>query len=79
MQKPFERKGMAKAINYGVYNATNEWVLIASEDNVFCREWDSIIKSYNISKINITEKPSVITINQIEPVGPSIYNFIIRI
>lgn len=56
--------GMPRAINYGVYNATNDWVLIASEDNVFCKDWDKILK-YTIEN-NLCDN-RVLTINQIEP------------
>jgi len=73
-----ENRGMPAAINYGVYNATNEWVLIASEDNVFCREWDSILNLNIILDKKFSNKDCVVTINQVEPTGPSIYNFVIR-
>jgi len=56
--------GMPRAINYGVYNATNDWVLIASEDNVFCKDWDGVLK-YAIENNMCNNR--VLTINQIEP------------
>ena len=79
-----ENRGMATAINYGVYNATNEYVLVVSEDNVFCKDWDHRLKE-NVLLRRIFENHSsmetidfVYTINQIEPSGPSIYNFHIK-
>lgn len=62
---PFEtNSGMPRAINYGVYNTTNSWILVASEDNVFCKDWDNILK-YVIEN-NLCDN-KVLTINQIEP------------
>merc|ERR1712074_72928 len=49
-------------------NATNEIIFIVNDDNVFGRHWDNEIKS------SLKEK-SVLTLNQIEPTGPGIFNF----
>jgi len=65
-----ENKGMQTALNLGVYNANNEKILIVNDDNVLCPEWDVIASE--------VKKRSVITINQIEPTGPSIFNFPIK-
>jgi len=73
-----ENRGMSSAINYGVYNATNEWILVVSEDNVFCKDWDTILVNHPAINNKLIKNNSVITINQIEPTGPSIYNFIIQ-
>ena len=74
-----ENRGMSTAINYGVYNATGDWILIANEDNVFCKNWDRVLSNYTLTKNNIQNKYSlVVSINQVEPVGPSMYNFVIK-
>lgn len=59
--------GMQTALNLGVYNASNEKVLIINDDNVLCKDWDIIASE--------VKEDSVLTINQIEPTGPGIFEF----
>jgi GT2 family glycosyltransferase len=67
-----ENTGLPHATNMGVYNASNEWILIVNDDNVFIKEWDVILKKYLINK------HTVFSINQVEP-NPSIFpQFIIK-
>ena len=64
-------QGMQQALNLGVINATNEKIFILNDDNVFCKGWDTVIeKSLN--------KNSVLTLNQIEPTGPGIFDFPVK-
>ena len=64
-----ENQGMQTALNLGVMNATNEIIFIVNDDNVFCKNYDlTIEKSLKNSK-------TVLTLNQIEPTGPGIFNF----
>ncbi len=63
-----ENQGMQQALNLGVMNATNEIIFIVNDDNVFGKDWDITILE------DIKEK-SVLTLNQIEPTGPGIFNF----
>ena len=63
-----ENMGMQKALNLAVMNATNEKIFIVNDDNVFCKDFDLVIEE------ELKEK-SVLTLNQIEPTGPSIFNF----
>lgn len=66
---PLEQNaGMQYALNLGVYNATNEWVLIVNDDNVFPKDWDTILEKDFEDKL-------IITPNQIERT-PSIFNFV---
>lgn len=60
--------GMQHALNVGLYNATNEWVLIVNDDNVFPKDWDTILEKDFEDKL-------IITPNQIERT-PSIFNFV---
>lgn len=60
--------GMQYALNVGTYNASNEWILIVNDDNVFPKDWDSILEKDFEDKL-------IITPNQIERT-PSIFNFI---
>ena len=63
-------QGMQSALNLSVMNATNEIIFIVNDDNVFCSKWDEeIIKSLG------NKEKTVLTLNQIEPTGPGIFNF----
>ena len=63
-----ENQGMQTALNFAVMNANNETICIINDDNVLCKEWDKFIEQdFHSDK--------VMTIEQIEPVGPSIFNF----
>jgi glycosyltransferase involved in cell wall biosynthesis len=60
-----ENQGICKATNLGVYNATNDLILIVNDDNVFPYHWDlQLEKAY--------QPNSVVSPNQIEPT-PSIF------
>ena len=61
-------RGMQTAINMGVWNATSEKILIINDDNVFPPEWDARIEEQY-------HPNTIITINQIEPTGPGMFQF----
>ena len=63
-----QNQGMQQALNLGVYNSTNSTICIINDDNVLCKDWD-----VEIDKVFYPKR--VMTINQIEPKGPSIFNF----
>ena len=63
-----QNSGMQYALNVGTYNANNEWILIVNDDNVFPKDWDTILEKDFEDKL-------VITPNQIERT-PSIFNFV---
>lgn len=66
-----ENQGMQTALNLAVMNATNECLVIINDDNVLCKNWDTaILERY--------QPGSVLTINQIEPTGPGIFNFPVK-
>ena len=66
-----ENQGFQMSHNLSVINATNEIVCVINDDNVLCKDWDVIIeRDFDLNK--------VMTIEQIEPVGPSIFNFHIK-
>ncbi len=54
-----DNKGATTSTNWGVYNASNDFILIVNDDNVFPEHWDTKLKPY-------CQKGKVITINQIE-------------
>lgn len=76
---PLEQNmGMQYAINLGVMQATNPYVFVVNDDNVFPVQWDIRLAS----QIDLLQKTSytdgdrwVMTVNQIEPTGPSMFNF----
>lgn len=64
-------KGMQTALNLAVMNASNECIVIINDDNVLCKGWDvAILEQY--------QPGFVLTINQIEPTGPGIFNFPVK-
>lgn len=64
--------GFPYAVNMGVYNASNKWVLIVNDDNVFMKGWD-----VNLTRL-IKATDTVYSLNQVEP-RPSIFpQFIIK-
>jgi glycosyltransferase involved in cell wall biosynthesis len=66
-----ENVGLARATNLGVYNATNDLILIVNDDNVFPYGWDvELEKAY--------EPNSIISPNQIEPFPSMFRQFHIR-
>ena len=67
-----QNQGMQMALNLGVMNATNEKIFIVNDDNVFCKDWDVTIDE------ELNDPRSVITLNQIEPTGPGIFNFPVK-
>jgi glycosyltransferase involved in cell wall biosynthesis len=68
-----ENQGMQMALNLGVMNATNEIIFIVNDDNVFCKNYD-----LTISKEIKNYPKTVLTLNQIEPTGPGIFNFPVK-
>jgi glycosyltransferase involved in cell wall biosynthesis len=60
-----ENQGLCRATNLGVYNASNELVLIVNDDNIFPINWDKQLE-------RAYQPNSVLTPNQIEPI-PSMF------
>ena len=78
-----QNMGMQYALNLGVMNATNEWVFILNDDNVFGKEWDTLmmagvahLKLAGVFTIGDIEN-TCIQINQVEPT-PSIFDFVTK-
>lgn len=70
---PFEQNmGMQYAINAGVMQASTEFVFVVNDDNVFPTEWDKRIQRTVETIRNVN---CVITVNQLEPTGPGMFNF----
>lgn len=65
-----ENKGLAYALNIGVSQASNDYVLLVNEDNVFPTEWDRKCEQI----IEFHNKEATYCFNQIEP-NPSMYDF----
>jgi glycosyltransferase involved in cell wall biosynthesis len=71
-----KNQGMQYSLNVGVMQATNEYIFIVNDDNVFPRRWDARIME-DVKKYFAQNPLTCITVNQIEPTGPSMfYHFI---
>jgi len=69
--------GLCRGTNLGVYNATNELILIVNDDNVFPQDWDTKLEAH-YKKYSQNEPDICISPNQIEPY-PSMFNqFVIK-
>ncbi len=58
-------QGLSVATNWGVYNSSNDYILVVNDDNVFPKNWDVELEK-------CLSKGKVITPNQIEP-KPSMF------
>ena len=66
-----DNQGLSVATNWGVYNATHDFVLVVNDDNVFPKDWDSRLEIF-------CQQGVVVSPNQIEP-NPSMFpQFIIK-
>lgn len=65
-----ENYGQTKATNFGVYSSLNSDILIVNDDNVFPKDWDSILLE------NYNSQTDVISPNQIEPYDSMFKQFI---
>lgn len=63
--------GTCRSTNLGVYNASNEKILIVNDDNVFPEKWDMTL-------LSVYDDNSVISPNQIEPYVSMFQQFIIK-
>ncbi len=66
-----ENKGLSMALNLGVSQASNEYVLLVNEDNVFPRAWDMICDDLTMESTS----DNFYCFNQIEP-NPSMYDYV---
>jgi GT2 family glycosyltransferase len=60
-----ENVGLCRGTNLGVYNSQHDKILIVNDDNVFPKNWDTLL-------LDSYEPNSVISPNQVEPI-PSIF------
>ena len=58
-------QGLSVATNWGVYNASNDYILVVNDDNIFPKDWDITLEPY-------LSKGVVLSPNQIEP-NPSMF------
>lgn len=66
-----ENRGMQTALNLGVYNCKHDIIFIINDDNVLPSNWDTTI-------LSDLKPDEVLTLNQIEPTGPGIFNFPVK-
>lgn len=60
--------GLCRGTNLGVYNASNQKVLIVNDDNVFPENWDILLEE-------VYQPNHVVTPNQIEPYNSMFHQF----
>lgn len=72
-----ENHGMQHALNVGVMQAQTKYVFIINDDNVMPKNWDTrILDAYNkLGYHSHTPDRWVMTVDQIEPTGPGMFNF----
>ena len=66
-----ENVGMIRAMNYGIYNSSEESFLVVNDDNVFPTNWDIVMEQY-------VQRGRVLTPNQIEPTPSMFRQFVIK-
>lgn len=66
--------GMQHAINIGVMQATSKYVCVANDDNVFPENFDARLKQEIVKCESQYGDKFVLTINQVEPTGPGMFN-----
>ena len=72
-----ENRGLPHVTNLGVYNASNEYILVVNDDNIFPQKWDESLLRFT-NNIFYKDKKYIVSPNQIEP-NPSIFpQFIIK-
>ncbi|MGV3527032.1 MAG: glycosyltransferase family 2 protein [Candidatus Sericytochromatia bacterium] len=64
-------QGLCHALNQGVWQARFSRLLLVNEDNVFPKDWDRRLALD-------WREDRVLSVQQIEPQGPSAYDFVIR-
>mgnify|MGYP000444871562 FL=1 len=47
-------QGLPVATNWGVYNASNEYILVVNDDNVFPKNWDVDLEPYLSKKVVVS-------------------------
>lgn len=72
-----ENRGMQYALNAGVMQATTEYVFIINDDNVMPMNWDERLL-LEISRLDEDDDKNVLTVDQVEPTGPGMFQFHIK-
>lgn len=67
--------GMQYAINYGAMLASGNLVLVINDDNVFGKDWDDILEAEASLEFGEGRDRWCLTVDQVEPTGPSMFRF----
>lgn len=71
-----QNRGMQYAINAGVMQAMTNYVFVINDDNVMPTLWDSrLLKVVDNMDSWLGHDKWCLTVNQIEPTGPGMFNF----
>jgi glycosyltransferase involved in cell wall biosynthesis len=68
-------RGMQFALNAGVMQASNPFVFIVNDDNVFPTDWDRRLQEQIREVTETYGDRFVLTVDQIEPTGPGMFHF----
>jgi GT2 family glycosyltransferase len=72
-----ENRGMQYALNVGVMQSDTDYIFIINDDNVMPKNWDTVvIHAFELAEsVGDVADRVVLTVNQIEPSGPGMFNF----
>lgn len=74
-----QNMGMQYAINAGVMQSTTSNIFVINDDNVMCTDWDVRISEHLYRESIRSDRPFfVLTVNQVEPTGPGMFNFHVK-
>lgn len=75
-----ENRGMQFALNAGVMQSQTKYVFIINDDNVMPSHWDTrLLEQISIGEsVRKEDDTFVLTVDQIEPTGPGMFNFPVR-
>jgi glycosyltransferase involved in cell wall biosynthesis len=71
-------RGMQFALNAGVMQADTKYVFIINDDNVMPEKWDTRLMSVLEEFEEVGKDRFVLTVDQIEPTGPGMFNFHVK-
>lgn len=71
-----ENHGMQFALNAGVMQSQTKYVFIINDDNVMPTHWDTrVLEAQMVQELRSDAQRTVLTVDQIEPTGPGMFNF----
>lgn len=73
-----QNRGLNSAINLAIWNSSTKYAFVINDDNVFPKNWDRRLnEEVHTSEERFGER-MILTVDQIEPTGPSMFCFPIK-